>query len=206
MIEQGSEEWLALRAGKFTASRFSDMMAKLKSGKPAQARENLIWDLVVERMTGRKMDSFQTAWMERGILLEGDARRAYEDENLVLVEEVPIVFHPMLDYVSCSPDGLVGDDGLVEIKCLTAANHGRALQKGQHARDYFWQVQGQMWITERAWCDVAAYHPDFPERFRLATVRVDRDEKAIAELEAECIAANEEVNEQLAWFEQRKAA
>jgi putative phage-type endonuclease len=205
MIEQGSEEWQALRAGKFTASRFSDLMAKLKDGRPAQARENLIWELVVERMTGQKMQSFQSQWMERGILLESDARLAYENEMLVSVDEVPIVIHPTLDYVSCSPDGYVGDTGLLEIKCLTAANHGKALKFGTHAKEYALQVQGQMWITGRAWCDVVAYHPEFPERFRLAAVRVNRDENTIAELEAECIAANDEVNEQLRWFEQRAA-
>lgn len=200
-IIQGSPEWFALRAGKFTASKFSDLMATLRNGNPAQSRENLIWDVAVERMTGRKMDSFQSGWMARGIELEPEARSQYEVANMTTVEEVGIVIHPAYPYVSCSPDGLVGDDGLVEIKCLTAANHGKALLHGKHADDYQWQVQGQMWITGRSWCDVVAYHPDFPIELQLATVRVERSDGLIADLEESCIKANEEVEKVIAQLE-----
>ena len=200
-FEQGSAEWLAARAGKISASRAADLMAKLKSGKPAQSRENLLWQLAIERLTGKKSETFQSAWMERGLLLEPEARQAYEDHELVSVEEVPIVFHPDYDFVSCSPDGLVGDDGLVELKCLTAANHGKALLENQHARDYYAQAQMQMWVCGRAWCDLTAFHPDYPEHLRLAICRVHREDDFIAELERECIAANEEIEEIIARLE-----
>jgi putative phage-type endonuclease len=193
-VIQGSDEWFALRAGKLTASRFKDLMSKGRGSAPSAGRTNLVWDCAIERMTGRKMDSFTTAAMIRGQDLEPEARQAYEDQNFVTVEEVGFVLHPEHDFVSCSPDGYLGDIGLIEIKCPNAANHGKGLLNGQHAVDYKWQVQGQMWVCERAWCDMVSYHPEFPENLRLAIVRVERDEEMIEQLQEQCLQADLEIN------------
>ena len=189
---QGSDEWLALRCGKFTASRFSDLMARTKTG-PSASRANLIALLAVERLTGKPAETYQNAAMARGTELEPEARIAYEQRIGTLVEESAFVVHPSLPYVGMSPDGMVGDDGLIEIKCPGAAKHIEALRRGAHAVDYRWQIQGQMWVSGRKWCDAVSYHPDFPEHLRLAITRVERDEIAIGELEKACIEAEAEV-------------
>jgi len=194
-IIQGSPEWLALRAGKFTASRAAGLMAKTKSG-PSTSRANLIALLAIERMTGQCVETYTNAAMQRGSDLEQFAREAYEDSKLSIVEQVGFITHPSLDYVGCSPDGLVGDDGMAEFKCPSAeARHLEALLSGAHAVEYKWQLQFQLWVTGRSWVDAVSYDPRWPEKHRLAIVRVERDETAIAELQAECIKAHGEVNE-----------
>lgn len=187
-VIQLSDEWFALRAGKFTASKFKDLMEK----ETTAAHQNVVWGAAVERMTGLKMDSYCSPAMQRGIDLEPQARRAYEDFIMAPVTEVGIVIHPELDYVSCSPDGLI-PGGMVEIKCMNVVNHGKALFSGQHAKDYKWQLQGQMMCCQKNWVDIVGFHPEYPPELRLAITRVERDEKMISELEARCISANEEV-------------
>ena len=194
-FEQGSPEWLQARAGKISASRFGDLMALLKSGKPGASRQNLEYDLAVERMTGQKLEGFTNAAMQRGIDLEPLAREAYENAHFVAVDEVGMVRHATLEHVTCSPDGMVGDDGLVEIKCMGAMNHIKQILDGYATQTYRWQLQGQLWICEREWVDLACYHPEMPEHLRLHVVRVERDAEAIKELEAECIKADAAINE-----------
>lgn len=197
---QRSDEWFRQRAGKFTGSRFAELMAKTKSG-PSASRKNLITRLAIERLIGNCVETYSNFAMQRGTELEPFAIEAYENANLVAVELVDFIDHPTLDFVGVSPDGLVGDDGMVEVKCpIAEAKHYEALRYGAHATEYKWQLQGQLWVSGRAWVDAVSYDPRFPG-LELAELRVERDEKAIAELEAECIAANEEVNEQLKWFE-----
>jgi hypothetical protein len=204
-MSQRDEQWFIDRAGRFTGSRFADLMAKTKSG-PSASRKNLITRLAIERLIGNCLETYSNAAMQRGIELEPFAIQAYENDQLFVVDRVDFLFHPTLDYVGVSPDGLVGDAGMVEIKCPSAeAKHYEALRYGNHVQEYWWQLQGQLWVSGREWVDAVSYDPRFPG-LELAIVKVERDEKAIANLEAECIAANDEVNEQLAWFEQRRAA
>ena len=201
---QGDTEWLQKRLGLLTASRFADLMAKTKTG-PSASRKNLITRLTIERLTGNYMQTYQNDAMTRGIEMEAEARKAYEDQELMVVDQADYVPHPTLWYCGCSPDGLIGDTGLIEIKCPTAeAKHYEALRYGSHAVEYKWQLQGQLWVTGREWNDAVSYDPRF-KGFELAIVRVQRDEKAIAELEAECIAANEEIEQQLKWFREKAA-
>ena len=201
---QGDTEWLQKRLGLLTASRFADLMAKTKTG-PSASRKNLITRLTIERLTGNYMQTYQNDAMTRGIEMEAEARKAYEDQELMVVDQADYVPHPTLWYCGCSPDGLIGDTGLIEIKCPTAeAKHYEALRYGSHAVEYKWQLQGQLWVTGREWNDAVSYDPRF-KGFELAIVRVQRDEKAIAELEAECIAANEEIEQQLKWFKEKAA-
>lgn len=194
MTGQRTPDWFAMRAGKFTGSRFADLMAVTKSG-PATSRANLIATLAVERITGTCVETYSNGAMQRGTELEPDARSAYETHAGDLVDEVAFVQHPSLPFVGVSPDGLVGSDGLVEIKCPSAmAKHLSALRTGDHAKEYRWQLQGQLWVTGRSWIDAVSYDPRWPEHLQIAVVRIERDDKAIAELEAACIAADAEVS------------
>lgn len=205
---QRTPEWFAARAGKFTASCFSDLMAVTKSG-PAASRRNLITRLAIERLTGTQEEGYTNAAMQRGTELEPIARSEYEARAGVMVQEIGFALHDDYQNVGASVDGLVGDDGLVEIKCPNSANHFDYLRTGSHAQEYRWQIQGQLWVSGRAWCDAVSFDPRFPEYARLAIVRVKRDEDAIKELVAACAKAEEEVSAQAAEIEQlqwRKAA
>lgn len=182
-MDQRTEAWLALRAGKFTGSRFADLMARTKTG-PAASRANLIAALAVERITRCCVPTYTNAAMQRGVDLEPEARSAYEAHAGVLVEEIAFIEHPTLPNVGVSPDGLVDDDGMVEIKCPDAmAKHLAAIRTGSHATEYRWQLQGQLWVAQRQWVDAVSYDPRYPEHLRLAVVRVEADPKAHAELE-----------------------
>ena len=192
-MQQGTSEWLALRAGKFTGSRFADLMARTRSG-PSTSRANLIVTLAVERLTGSCMETYQNAAMLRGIELEAEARAAYEARELVAVEEVAFIPHPTLPFVGVSPDGLVGESGMVEIKCPSAsAKHYAALTSVAHADEYTWQLQGQLWVSLREWVDTVSYDPRFPDGLQMAVTRVYRDEDAIMALIDACLTAEDEV-------------
>lgn len=204
---QRTEAWHAARCGKLTASRFADVMNVLKDGSPGANRRNLITLLAVERLTGSTVDTFQNDAMRRGTELEPEARAAYEAHTGELVEEVGFVPHPVLDYVGVSPDGLLGNDGLVELKCpASMAKHLDALRVNDHAKEYRWQLQGQLWVCHRKWVDAVSYDPRFPDHLRLAICRIERDEAAIKELAAECEKANREIEEVLFTLQQKKAA
>jgi putative phage-type endonuclease len=205
-MEQGSIEWLALRAGKFTGSRFADLMATTRSG-PSVSRANLIVTLALEILTGEPEQTYQNDAMRRGTELEPFARGAYEAHTGELVEQVAFVQHPTMPYVGVSPDGLLGSDGLIEIKCpASQAKHLAALRDGSHASEYRWQIQGQLWVTDRQWCDAVSYDPRFPDGLQLAIHRVQRDEKAIKDLQDACISAHVEVQAIVEELSQMKEA
>lgn len=193
MIAQGTQEWLQQRVGAFTASRAADLMAKTKSG-PSASRANLIALLAVERLTGQPVETYQNAAMARGTELEAQAREAYAFATDVIVEECGYIQHPTIANCGCSPDGLIGAEGLIEIKCPSAmAKHLAALRSGEHAREYRWQLQHQLFVTRRQWVYAVSYDPRFPAHLQLATVRVVPDLDAFAALEAEIHAAEKEV-------------
>jgi putative phage-type endonuclease len=197
-MDQRTESWFAMRAGKLTGSRFSDVMNVIAGGKPGANRRALIASLAVERLTGQCVETFCNDAMRRGTELEPEARAAYEAHVGALCEEVAFIPHPSLDYVGVSPDGLVGPDGMVELKCpANMAKHMDALLRGEHATEYRWQLQGQLWVAERAWVDATSYDPRYPEHLRLAITRVQRDEDAIEQLAAECAKVNDEINRAL---------
>lgn len=193
MTGQRTDEWFARRAGKFTGSRFADLMAVTKSG-PSASRRNLLATLAVERITGACVETYSNAAMQRGIELEEEARQAYEAHAGTLCVEIDFLDHPSVPMVGVSPDGLVGDDGLVEIKCpASMAKHLDAIRTGAHAVEYRWQIQGQIWVAGRKWCDAVSYDPRYPEHLRLAVKRVMRDDDAIAQLAAAVTEAEKEV-------------
>ena len=193
MDAQRTDAWFSARGGRFTASRAADLMARTKSG-PSASRGALLTELAIERLTGQPTPSYTNAAMQRGIELEDEARDAYAFAKLVAVQQVAYIVAEGLPNAGCSPDGLVGDEGIVEIKCPTnMAKHLDALRSGAHAVEYRWQLQHQLMVTGRAWNDAVSYHPAFPEGLQLAITRVERDEAAIAELRAAIIAADAEV-------------
>lgn len=193
-MEQRTPEWFAKRAGKLTGSRFKDVMA----GKTTIARKKLIYGLAMERISGKCLPTYQNGNMLRGTELEGAAREAYEMENLVAVREIDFMVHPEYDFIGVSPDGLVGDSGLVEIKVPAEDSphkHAEHLLYGAYAKEYQWQIQGQLWVTERQYCDVVSYWPEAAEYGLpvLAVTPVARDEKAIEKLAAACLEINAEI-------------
>jgi putative phage-type endonuclease len=185
-MEQGTEEWQSARCGKVTASRIADLMAKTKSGYSA-SRENYLAQLIVERFTGGKAESFTSAAMQWGNEQEPFARAAYEVRKGVFVDEVGFIPHPNIYGAGASPDGLVGDDGLVEIKCPNTATMIDTLINETVPKKYYVQMQMQMACTERQWCDYAVFDPRMPESAQLFVKRIDRDVKFIAEMESEII-------------------
>jgi putative phage-type endonuclease len=186
-IIQGSDEWKALRLGKVTASRVADVVARTKTGYGA-SRANYMAQLIAERLTGTAAESYTNAAMQHGTETEPEARAAYEFYQGVTVKEVAFVPHPKIDQAGCSPDGLVGDDGLVEIKCPNTATHLDTLLGQAVPSKYDAQMQFQMACTGRKWCDFVSYDPRMPENMRLFIKRVPRDDKRIAELESEIAA------------------
>lgn len=207
MDAQRTPEWFAQRAGKLTASRFADVMNVLKDGSPGANRRALVTLLAVERLTGETVETFQNDAMRRGTELEPAARAAYEAHTGELVEEVGFVPHASLPYVGVSPDGLLGNDGLVELKCpANMAKHLDALRSNDHAKEYRWQLQGQLWVTGRQWVDAVSFDPRFPEHLRLAICRVTRDDLAIKQLADECEKANTEIETILHDLKQKEAA
>jgi putative phage-type endonuclease len=193
MLEQRTPEWFATRCGKVTASRIADLMAKTKSGY-STSRANYRAQLVVERLTGVVEQSYCNAAMQHGIDTEAEAREAYQQHMLCTVEEVAFVAHPRIDMAGASPDGLVGDDGMVEIKCPNTATHIETLLGGSVADKYLKQVQFQMACTGRAWNDFVSYDPRLPETMRLFVQRVPRNDAMIAEIEAEIVSFLAEVD------------
>ena len=199
--EQGTPEWMACRTGKVTASRVSDLMAKTKSGHAA-SRDNYMAQLVCELVTGQREESYSNAAMAWGNEQEPFARAAYEAKTDVLVDEVGFILHPTIAGCGASPDGLVGDNGLVEIKC---PNTNTALEawlkwadeKNPVASKYNVQMQMQMACTKRKWCDYVIYDPRMPEKAQLLVVRVDRDDAFIAEMELEITRFIEELNKKV---------
>ena len=183
-IEQRTEEWFAARLGKVTASKVADVIAKTKTGYSA-SRENYMAQLICERMTGQKAESFTNAAMEWGTATEPLARAAYEAFKDVLVDEVGIIEHPFLPMCAASPDGLVSIDGMLEIKCPNTATHFDTLLTGKMPNKYMPQVQWQMACANRLWVDFVSFDPRAPEGLQLFVTRIERDDKYILELEAE---------------------
>ena len=186
MIEQGSEAWFAQRCGKVTASRVADVIARTKTGY-STSRDNYMAQLVCERLTGTVAESFSNAAMQHGTDTEPLARAAYEAHADVLVDEVAMITHPTIEAAGASPDGLVGDSGLVEIKCPNTATHIDTLLTQTVPGKYNTQMQWQMACTDREWCDFVSFDPRLPKELQLFVKRVVRNDELIADLEMEVI-------------------
>ena len=181
-LEQGSPEWLAARVGKVTASRVADLIAKTKSGWGA-SRANYMAELIAERLTGHPAASFTNAAMQWGTDTEPQARAAYEFFTDAQVVEVGLVPHPLIADAAASPDGLVGDDGMIEIKCPNTSTHIDTLLGEKVPAKYNTQMQWQMACADRKWCDFVSFDPRMPAHLQMFVKRVDRDYDRVAELE-----------------------
>lgn len=181
-IVQGTADWHQARMGKVTASRIVDVCARTKTGWGA-SRKNYMADLIAERLTGARTEGFTNAAMQWGTETEPEARSAYQFYVNTRVAQVGFIPHPSIAETGASPDGLVGDEGLVEIKCPNTATHIETLRGGALPEKYFLQMQWQMACTGRKWCDFASYDPRLPESMRLFVDRVDRDDAAIQAIE-----------------------
>ena len=182
MIIQGSDEWFATRCGKVTASRVADVIAKTKSGWGA-SRKNYMAQLIAERLTNTVADSFSNAAMQWGTDTEPKARVAYEFLTGEAVKEIGFVDHPTIPMTGASPDGLVGIEGMVEVKCPLTATHIDTLLSQKVPTKYDTQMQWQMACANRNWCDFMSFDPRMPEHLNSWIHRVERDDERIKELE-----------------------
>jgi len=182
MIAQYSEAWFTARCGRATASRMADLTARTKSGWGA-SRANYMAQLIAERLTGVPAESYSNAAMQWGINTEPDARIAYEFRADCDVEPCGFVVHPEIDMSGASPDGFVGRDGLLEIKCPNTATHIDTLLSGAVPAKYAKQMQWQMACCGRVWCDFVSFDPRMPEAMRLFIKRVPRADNDIRLLE-----------------------
>ena len=179
-VEQRSDEWFKIRCGKVTASRVSDVIAKTKSGWGA-SRANYMAQLIAERLTGEVADSYSNSAMQWGTDHEDEARMAYEFYENEGVQEIGFVQHQNLES-GASPDGLVGDDGLTEIKCPNTATHIQTLLDQKIPKKYETQMLWQMECTGRKWCDFVSYDPRMPEDLKLFVKRFERDDERLDEI------------------------
>lgn len=193
-MQQRSEEWFAIRAGKFTASELDAVMAK----KGTATRDNKIAEKVAERLTGVVQPGFVSGPMQWGIDNEDDARNAYFCTTDNVIEDEGFVIHAdehLRDWSGASPDGLVEDDGLVEIKCPNTATHISYLRTRKIPNKYMYQMQWQMECTGRDWCDFVSYDPRMPEHLQLLIIRVNYDEKLALKLREAIEEAIDEVKQ-----------
>lgn len=185
-MEQRTEEWFAARLGKVTGSKVADVIARTKTGYSA-TRANYLAQLAIERMTGVQADSYTNAAMEWGTLQEPLARSEYESLTGNLVEEIGFVTHPEIVMSGASPDGLVGNSGLIEIKCPNSATHIEYIRGEKAPSKYLPQMAFQMACTGRDWCDFMSFDPRMPEGLQVFLVRYHRDDNYIAEIESEIV-------------------
>ena len=199
-MEQRTNDWFKARLGKVTASRISDVMAKTKSGY-STSRQNYMAQLICERLTQLPPETYSNSAMQRGVELEPFARQYYELENVCRVVEVGFIPHPTIENSGASPDGLVNDDGLIEIKCPNTWTHLEFMQSLIPKREYILQMQWQMICTVRQWCDFVSYDDRLPDNLSFKCVRIYHDEVLAKEIEAEVIKFLQELNDRVEKFE-----
>lgn len=176
-VEQGSDAWFEARRGIPTASNFKRILTA--GGRRSDSAPQYLRELLREHHNGRRPPEVNH-WMTRGIELEPEARMVYEELAGVTVAQTGLVYLDDARMVAASPDGLVGAHGLLEIKCPMLDTHMAYLESARVPAAHVPQVQGQLWVTGRRWCDFFSYHPDLPPLL----IRVRRDEDYIAKLRA----------------------
>jgi putative phage-type endonuclease len=187
--QENREEWLKQRLGLVTGSAISNvLMDSSKAG-----HRNYMAQLVCERLTGEPTETYISPAMQHGIDTEDEARAAYMARNAVIVEEVGFIRHPKLE-AGCSPDGIVGQDGLIEIKCVQPATALDLLESKKVPADHYNQIQWQLAVTGRDWCDYVVYQPKLPERLRLNVMRVVRNQSDILNMTVKVEQFLEELN------------
>lgn len=175
--EQGSEEWFEARRGIPTASNFSKIITS--TGKPSTSANGYMNKLLAEWLMNKPLDSFKSEWMDRGNELEPEARNSYEFDRDIDVQKVGLVYKDDRKLISASPDGIIGENGGLEIKCPSPGIHVEYLLANKIPSIYFPQVMGNLWVCEREWWDFYSHNPDMEPLI----IRVERDEKYIKSLE-----------------------
>ena len=192
--EQGSIEWLSLRLGKITASRVKDVLTKGRGTSPSKTAESYMMELIAEILTGNSKPFFENDAMRWGTETEPQARAMYAVNNdFVDVKEVAFVEHN--EFIGISPDGLVGDDGLLEVKCPNTTTQLKRALSDDYSADYKAQIQMQLWVTEREWCDFLSFDPRLECSAGYLQQRVFRDEEYIEEMKTKVYAFVEKMNE-----------
>jgi putative phage-type endonuclease len=184
MSTQGSPEWLAERVGRVTASRVADVVAKTKSGYGA-SRANYLAELIAERLTGQAAERYTNGAMQWGTENEPEAREAYEFLTGNSVNQVGFIPHPTIQMSGASPDGMVGEDGLIEIKCPNTSTHIETLLGRAVPSKYVAQMTWQLACTRRKYCDFVSYDPRMPPDMRFFCSRMELDHEYAIELETE---------------------
>lgn len=189
-IKQGTEEWQNLRITMPTASRFKDVLSK----GAGITRKAYMYQLAAEIITGQREETYRNKYMDDGKETEPQARAMYELATAQSVTQVAFIKHDFMN-VGCSPDGLVCDDGIIEIKCPKTTTQIETYLSGKMPTCHIPQVQGQLWITEREWCDFISFDPRINGDSGFMCVRVMRDEDYIKNLESEIVIFNDDLNE-----------
>ncbi len=194
--EQGSEEWLEMRLGKVTASRVSDVIKNGRGGAVSKTAESYMVELIAEILTGESKPFFENDAMKWGTETEPQARSMYEINNdFVDVKEVAFVEHN--EFIGISPDGLIGEDGLLEIKCPNTTTQIKRALSSDYSSDYKAQIQMQLWVTGRQWCDFVSFDPRLDCEASYLQQRVERDEEYIAEMKEKVYKFVEEMNKSI---------
>ena len=198
-VKQGSAQWIEQRIGKITGSRIKDVMAYLKSGKgEMQVRANYRMELIAEILSGRAQEHYISEPMRWGEEQEQFARAAYEVGTGSIVDQVGFIVHPAINCAGGSPDGLIGDDGGIEIKCPETTTHIKWILEGEVPEEHRDQMMFYMACTGRMWWDFVSFDPRLPERFQPFKVRLERDDARIAEIEAEVVKFRGEIDAAIA--------
>ncbi len=192
--DQGSAQWLEARRGKITASRIADVLSVLKRGGESSERRNYRVELIAERLSGRAEDHYTSPEMVWGTEYEAFARTEYEMATGVMVDTVGFILHPTIDYAGASPDGLIGADGGLEIKCPKTTTHIKWILAGGLPEEHEAQCLWNMACAGRSWWDFASYDPRLPDGLKLFTVRMHRHDSRIALIEEEVCRFNAEVD------------
>lgn len=189
-VAQNSEDWHKLRAGVPTASQWHKLLTPAKL-EPSRSRFNYAYELAGPVIAGEPLESFGgSSWTERGHRFEPEARDEYRAVSNMIVDEVGFCTRPIGDsYVGTSPDSLVGETGLLEIKVLAYFNHlatiDEFMQTGEFPHEFRIQVQGQMYVTQREWCDLWLYHPH--PKIPNLRIHAERDDELLAKLEPQLL-------------------
>jgi putative phage-type endonuclease len=200
---QGSDEWKAARTGLITGSRMSDVLAKLKGGGEAKSRSDYRMELVAERLTGLPAEQYVNGYMVRGTEMEPLARASYEVLFDTVVTQVGLIVHPEMPFAASSPDGLVGSEGVLEIKCPKTTTHLRWRQKNSCPEEHVAQLYWELCCTGREWADFVSYDPRLPERLQLFAVRVFPEKELMAQMESEVTKFNTELEEAICQLDGR---
>tara|TARA_R110000772_G_scaffold14820_1_gene42501 strand:+ start:1419 stop:2045 length:627 start_codon:yes stop_codon:yes gene_type:complete len=192
--EQGSAEWLALRLGKVTASKMSDLLSKGRGSAPSKTSETYMMELIAEKLTGQSKPFFENDAMRWGTEKEPQARETYSVSNdFVAIEEVAFIEHN--EFIGISPDGLIGDNGLLEIKCPNTTTQLKRALSDDYSADYKAQIQCQLWVTEREWCDFVSFDPRLDCAAGYLQQRVMRDEEYIKDMQIKSYLFVDKMNE-----------